>query len=73
MLSPTWKDESVLNSRVALATEAHQCPACGKYPGESCWPRQPDDSPWMHKDRGDAYDLNMRINVAASRGEFVLL
>lgn len=61
------------NSRVQAATEGHQCPACKAYPGEFCDPRQPDDAPWMHKDRGDAYDLNLRINAAASRGEFVLL
>jgi hypothetical protein len=62
----------VLNSRVRLATDTHQCPACLAYPGDVCVPRQDDDSPWMHKDRGDVYDLNLRIDAAAARGEFVL-
>jgi len=45
-------------SRVEAA-KAYGCPDCGVSPGDVCWPRQEDDSPWAHTTRVKLMEMNM--------------
>lgn len=39
------------------------CPDCGVHMGQECWPREPEDSNWVHTTRRKVLEYNSRFQA----------